>query len=176
MDRQQLAHILRAACRVTGDPDVLVLGSQSILGTYDEDDLPAAATASMEADIAFLDDDDRAKADKVDAEIGELSSFHQSQGIYAEGVHIDVAILPLGWRDRIHGWPLSASSPARAWFLEAHDLAVAKLVAGRPKDLEFVFALLEHGLIDRELLLGRLSEMPVAASPIAVDRALRHLS
>jgi hypothetical protein len=27
MDRQQLAHILRAACDVSGDPDVIVLGS-----------------------------------------------------------------------------------------------------------------------------------------------------
>jgi hypothetical protein len=53
MDRQQLAHILRAACDVTGDADVLVLGSQSILGTYDEAELPPAATMS-EADLAWL--------------------------------------------------------------------------------------------------------------------------
>ncbi len=39
MDRQQLAHILRAACDVSGDPGVIVLGSQPILGTYDEDEL-----------------------------------------------------------------------------------------------------------------------------------------
>ena len=51
MDRQQLAHVLRAACDVTGDPDIIVLGSQSILGTYDEDDLPPAATMSMEVDL-----------------------------------------------------------------------------------------------------------------------------
>lgn len=37
MNRQQLAHLLRAACRITGDPQVLVLGSQSVLGTWDED-------------------------------------------------------------------------------------------------------------------------------------------
>ena len=37
------------------------MGSQAILGTYDEDDLPPEATASMEADLAFLDDPDRAQ-------------------------------------------------------------------------------------------------------------------
>ncbi|WP_211309050.1 hypothetical protein [Citricoccus muralis] len=42
MNRQQLAHILRSACTIVGDKDVLVIGSQSILGSYDEDDLPAA--------------------------------------------------------------------------------------------------------------------------------------
>lgn len=50
MKRQELAHILRAACAIAGDHDVLVIGSQSILGTFDEDDLPAPATASIEAD------------------------------------------------------------------------------------------------------------------------------
>ncbi|MGP9681352.1 hypothetical protein [Brachybacterium sp. AOP3-A1-3] len=60
MRRTDLAHLLRAACDVAGDRDVLVIGSQSILGTYDEDELPAAATASIEADIGFLDDPDRA--------------------------------------------------------------------------------------------------------------------
>ncbi|MGO2035929.1 MAG: hypothetical protein ACTH2U_05570 [Brevibacterium sp.] len=61
MNRQQLAHILRAACSIAEDREVLVIGSQSILGTFDEDGLPAAATASIEADIAFLDDPDRAR-------------------------------------------------------------------------------------------------------------------
>lgn len=63
MNRSQLAHVLRAACRISEDKDVLVIGSQSILGTYDEDDLPREATASLEADIAFLDDPKRIKAE-----------------------------------------------------------------------------------------------------------------
>lgn len=74
MKRSQLAHLLRAACDVAEDRDVLVIGSQSILGTFDEDDLPSAATAFIEADIAFLHDPERAKADYVEAAIGELSS------------------------------------------------------------------------------------------------------
>lgn len=87
MNRQQLAHILRAACRVADDRHVLVMGSQSILGTYDEDDLPPEATASMEADIAFLDDAaDRAKASAVESAIGELSPFHSMNGYFAEGI------------------------------------------------------------------------------------------
>lgn len=85
MKRQELAHILRAACDITGDQNVLVIGSQSILGAFDEDDLPPAATASMEADIAFLDDPNRIKADEVEGAIGELSTFHQTNGVYAEG-------------------------------------------------------------------------------------------
>lgn len=156
MKRLELAHILRAACDITGDPDVLVIGSQSILGTFDEDDLPPSATASMEADIAFLNDPDRSKADGVEGAIGELSIFHQTNGIYAEGVHVDTAkFLPPGWRERLIRWPIRSSAPAEPHFLEPHDLAIAKLGAAREKDLEFVDALVRAGLLDLGTLHAR---------------------
>ncbi len=37
MTREQLAHLLRAASRITDDPDVLVIGSQAILGSFSEE-------------------------------------------------------------------------------------------------------------------------------------------
>ena len=77
-----------------------MIGSQSILGSFDEAELPWEATASQEADIAFLDDPAWAKADEVEGAIGEMSTFHEQNGIYAEGVHIDTAILPDGWKNR----------------------------------------------------------------------------
>lgn len=51
MRREQLEHAIRTACQIIDHPEVIVVGSQSILGTYDEDQLPAAATASREVDI-----------------------------------------------------------------------------------------------------------------------------
>lgn len=155
MNRQQLAHILRAACSIAEDREVLVIGSQSILGTFDEDGLPAAATASIEADIAFFDDPDRSKADRVEGAIGELSSFHMVNGYYAEGIHVDTAILPAGWRDRLVGWDLQSSLPADPHFLDPHDLAVSKLAANRDKDRPFVDALIRAGLVGVETLLER---------------------
>jgi hypothetical protein len=159
--RSDLAHILRAACDVAGDQEVLVIGSQAILGAFDENDLPSAATASIEAGIAFLDDPDRSKADEVEAAIGEMSPFHQSFGIYAEGVHVDTALyLPAGWRDRLISWPLRSSDPADPHFLDPHDLAVAKLGAHRPKDLDFVDALLEARMLDLAELKQRCALVP----------------
>jgi hypothetical protein len=92
--REQLEHILRAASAIVGDPDVLVIGSQSVLGSFAEDDLPLEATSSMEADIAFFDDPADAKADQVDGAIGELSTFHETFGYYAQGVSVSTAVLP----------------------------------------------------------------------------------
>jgi hypothetical protein len=62
MTREQLAHVLRAVSQLTGDPDVVVIGSQSILGSYSEDELPPEATGSMEVDTAFLSDPGHASA------------------------------------------------------------------------------------------------------------------
>jgi hypothetical protein len=161
MRRDELAHILRAACDVTRDRDVLVIGSQSILGSYDEDELPPAATASIEADIAFLDDPDRKKADEVEGAIGEMSTFHQTNGVYAEGVHVETAkYLPPGWRNRLISWQLRSSDPADPHFLEPHDLAIAKLGAARPKDPVFVDALIAAELLHVPTLRSRCALLP----------------
>ncbi|MBK5216696.1 MAG: hypothetical protein JJE02_03845 [Propionibacteriales bacterium] len=51
MRRDQLEHAIRTACQIIQHSEVIVVGSQAILGTYDEDELPAAATMSIEVDI-----------------------------------------------------------------------------------------------------------------------------
>ncbi|MGA5307764.1 hypothetical protein [Micromonospora taraxaci] len=83
MRREQLEHVLRSACQIAGDPDVLVIGSQSVLGAIPESRLPLEATASMEVDVAFFNDPDDQKADQVDGAIGEFSLFHGTNGYYA---------------------------------------------------------------------------------------------
>lgn len=94
MNREQLAHVLRATARIVDDPRILVVGSQAILGTYDDDRLPEEATRSIEADVAFWHDPDEAKADEVDGSIGEYSAFHEQFGYYGQGVSVTTAVLP----------------------------------------------------------------------------------
>jgi len=171
MDRQQLAHVLRAVCDVTGDPNVVVLGSQAILGSYDEDILPPAATMSMEADVAWLSDTgDRERAETVNGAIGEMSGFHDAYGYYPEGISVETATLPDGWRDRLHTWDLTSSQPAQPLFLDKYDLAVAKLAAGRDKDFDFVGALIDNALLDVERVRERASILPSDVDQRVKDR------
>jgi hypothetical protein len=51
MRRDQLEHAIRAACQIIGHSAVIVVGSQAILGTFREDELPADATMSLEVDV-----------------------------------------------------------------------------------------------------------------------------
>ena len=167
MNQQQLAHILRSASTVAGDPDVLVLGSQAILGTFDETQLPPGVLLSMEVDIAFLDDPDRAKADAVEGAIGEMSTFHETNMVYAEGVHVDTAELPGGWRNRLRGWNLRSSSPAKPQFPDPHDLVASKLAAYREKDFEYAAHLLDAQIVDLDVLQTRAQMLPRSASRVA---------
>lgn len=169
MKREELEHILRAAAKIAGDPEVLVLGSQSILGSYDEDELPEAAHASIEADVTFFEDYANDKSDQVDMFIGEDSHFHQTYGYYAQGVNVEVAVLPEGWRERIVELETEATEGARGHCLDPHDLVVAKLVAGRLKDMEFTDALLIAELIDPDVLVERAQ---LLARPLEASRVI----
>jgi hypothetical protein len=142
-----------------------VIGSQSLLASYDEDELPLVATTSMEVDLAYFNDPDDLKADTVDAAIGELSPFHESFGFYAQGVSVRTAILPNGWRDRVIHWSTNSTGRAHAAFLDPHDCVVSKLVAYREKDRAFAQALLHARLIDISTLRSRVDALPAGVDP-----------
>ena len=171
MNREQLAEVLRAASQLVDDRPI-VMGSQAILGTFEAEQLPEAATVSMEADVAFLEDSDRAKADLVTGAIGEDSNFHQLRGYYAEGIHVETARLPQGWQDRLitQTVPAGPNGPGvLASFLERHDLAAAKLAAFREKDIRFVTELVKAQLIDPTVVHERLNQTEL--HPVARQRA-----
>lgn len=44
MNREELEQVIKAACANLDEGQVIVFGSQSILGTYDETELPEYAT------------------------------------------------------------------------------------------------------------------------------------
>ena len=161
MRRRDLEHVLRAVCRIAETAEALVIGSQAILGAYPEDALPPEAFSSIEVDIAFLDDDDDERSNRVDGAIGELSSFHETFGYYAQGVSVSTAVLPPGWRDRLIVFDTPGTEPGRGLCLEPHDLVVSKLAAFRDKDREFGAALLRAGLIDPDILHARIAALDV---------------
>jgi hypothetical protein len=94
--RSELEHAIRAACDVSGDDALYVFGSQAILGQYP--DAPEALRQSAEADVAPVHAIDM--ADVIDAQLGELSQFHDTFGFYVHGLTIDAAVVPTGWQKR----------------------------------------------------------------------------
>ncbi|HSU66475.1 MAG TPA: DUF6036 family nucleotidyltransferase [Tepidisphaeraceae bacterium] len=153
MTRQELEHIIRAAAGTANTREVVVIGSQAILGSHP--DAPKELTESMEADVFPKDTPERSIV--IDGAIGELSLFHQTFGYFAHGVDETTAILPDGWKERLVKVETPGTAGAIGWCLEPHDLAVSKLVAGREKDLAFVEAMIREGLVSTEVIRERLS-------------------
>lgn len=184
MRRDQLGHAIRTACQIIQHSEVIVVGSQAILGTYDEDELPAAATMSIGVDILPIADSNEETArlaDLIEGVAGEFSSFEQLHGFSIDGVDLDTTVLPDRWRDRlVKVQNANTAAPAgeprfTGWCLDKEDLCVAKLCAFREKDRNFVAALLDVGLVDDGVIAARVSRVPDKHLP-ATERALSWLT
>ena len=165
MRRDQLEHAIRTACQIIDRPEVIVVGSQSILGTFREDELPADATISVEIDILPIADSNAETArlaDLIEGVAGEFSTFEELHGFSIDGVDLETSALPEGWRDRlVKVQNANTAAPTgqpqfTGWCIDKEDLCVAKLCALREKDRNFVAALLDAGLVDVDVILERL--------------------
>jgi hypothetical protein len=184
MRRDQLEHAIRASCQIIGRDEVIVIGSQAILGTYDEKQLPADATMSLEVDILPISNDDvqtAQMADLLHGAAGEFSLFEDTHGFSIDGVDLKTATLPEGWLTRLVKVQNSNTAPPEGkpeftgWCLEKHDLCVAKLCAFREKDINFVSALLKADLVNPGTIAERLHQVP-EGNATKVDRAITWLN
>ena len=94
MRLEQFEHLLAAAAEVTGQDEFVVVGSQAILGTFDEP--PDSMLQSVEADIYPKRAPEA--ADLIDGNLGDGSQFHAAFGYYAHGVGPETAKAPVGGR------------------------------------------------------------------------------
>jgi hypothetical protein len=152
LTRAQLEHVIRASAAIAGVRDIVVIGSQAVLGEFPS--APPELLVSREADVYPLEHPER--GDLIDGSIGEGSPFERTFGYYAHGVDDTTAVLPEGWRERLIAVANDNTDKATGWCLEVHDLAIAKYVAGRPKDLDFTRVLAINAMTSREVLRERL--------------------
>jgi len=154
MKRSDLEHLLRAAGRVIDADQIIVVGSQAILATVPEFMLPPEVTMSVEADLIPLDGTE-ALADQIDGAIGEASMFHETFGVYAQGVGYETITAPDGWRDRLIEYSNDNTDGVTGLCLQINDLRLIELAAGRPKDFEFCRALVRAKLITADIVRSR---------------------
>ena len=168
MKRAELEHIIRAAAANADSDEIVIIGSQAILGSIP--DPPAELCESIEADV-FPKQKPEASI-LIDGAIGEESVFHRTFGYYAHGVGPDTAVLPAGALDRLVPIRNENTKGNTGWCLEPHDLAASKLVAGREKDIAFVSAMLKHEVINASSLRERLTMIPDRERAALAERRL----
>jgi hypothetical protein len=137
MDLHKVEHILRAAGDATGHNSFVVIGSAAIF--LWKEDVPDDMAMSREADL-FAAGVDAEEVDRIsnelDAILGQASSFDDTYGYYCDGVGQETAILPSDWRARAKTYSSPATGGVTALVPHPNDLALAKLCAGREKDME----------------------------------------
>lgn len=156
MTFEELEHAIRAATEVAADTEVIVFGSQAILGEFP--DAHHDLTQSAEVDMTPKNRPD--KVDAIDGALGEGSRFHGAHGFYVHGVPVEAATLPIGWKARLVRVATRGTNGRVGWCLEGHDLAASKLAAFRDKDREFVRVLLREGYIRSRTLVSRIRRLP----------------
>jgi len=159
MTREQLEHAIRAACEVSEDSEIWILGSQAILGEFPN--APEELRASLEVDVQPKNRSD--KIDAIDGVLGELSLFHQTHGFYVHGLPIEEATsLPQGWEHRVTPvFDEISTNGKTGWCVETHDLAACKLAAYREKDRDFVRILLIEEMVNAQTLIDRIGTLRI---------------
>lgn len=156
MQKRQLDHVLRAAGRITGDKEFVIIGSQALHARYP--DLPDDIVRSAEVDLIASQETDR--TEWLNA-IGADSPFHESFGYYADPIDETTATLPNDWKKRLISLPPGDTEGVTGLCLDPHDLAIAKYVARREKDLAFTRELARRGIVDRDQLFTLLEQTPI---------------
>jgi len=67
-------------------------------------------------------------------------------------------VLPKDWRSRLVAIINENTNGVTGLCLEVHDLAVSKIIAQRPKDVEFFQELVRHDMIQKRTVLRRLAQ------------------
>lgn len=155
MFRHQLQHVILEIGQRFGVAEFHVIGSAAILSVLPDPPV-GALTATRDVDV-IPPNDDETLADRISFVLGEASDFDIEHGYYAQGVTSRTpTYAPRNWKTRVV--PVKVQT-ITAWCMEAHDLVLSKLGAGREKDLDFARSAAQLGLVRREELLGRLGEV-----------------
>lgn len=152
MKRDHLFKLFREAHRITGHKDYVVVGSLSILGTQDEDELPAEM--SMSNDIDAYTKADPGRINDLSAALGEGSAFHKDNGYYLDPVSPNLPTLPDGWQNRMTSMN---RGNVTLWLLDPDDAAMSKYARSQPNDLRWIRAGILGGLISLPKIKHRLA-------------------
>lgn len=153
MKKQQVDHVLRAAGRITGEKQFIIVGSQALHASHP--DLADQIVRSAEVDLFAPRAPDRTEWLVA---IGAYSPFHEEFGYYADPVSEGTATLPKGWKGRLVRLPPGDTGGIRGLCLDPHDLAISKYAAFRDKDLIFTRELARRKLISKEQLVALLEQ------------------
>jgi hypothetical protein len=160
MQAGQINHVLRAVSNITDHKTFVIVGASAVIARL-QGNVSAPMTMTSEVDIyAFEAANVEDLSDMIDANIGQDSRFHSTFGYYADGVSPETAKMPMDWLSRAIRYTPVEAPGVTAILPDVDDIALAKLVAWREKDIDWLETGIESGILSLDVMRQRLVSMP----------------
>lgn len=155
MTLDQVFELAAAARALTQHPELVVIGSNSILGGVPATQVPAQMSMSIDLDAYLRRDPGR--TEDLTAALGENSAYHLDKGVFLDVVSPRLLTAPEGWEARMNKVERDGLT---VWFLEPVDAAISKLARGEARDLRWVRGGLSAGIFTIHQIRARLPRTP----------------
>ena len=138
----------------------VIVGASAVIARL-HGNISAPMTMTAEVDIyAFDAQNVEDLSDMIDANIGQDSLFHSTFGYYADGVSPETAKMPTDWLTRAVRYNPPEAPGVTAILPDVNDIALAKLVAWREKDIDWLESGIKSGILSLDLMRERSISMP----------------
>ncbi|MGH8706528.1 MAG: DUF6036 family nucleotidyltransferase [Burkholderiales bacterium] len=144
------------AKRLTNHSEFVVIGSLSILGIVQGENIPPQMLMSIDVDCYTRADPGRIF--ELEEALGKGSAFEATNGYYLDPISPDLPMLPEQWGPRLI--PVGLDEGIVVYFLEPNDAAVSKYARGDPRDRQWIRAGLEAGILSAPIIESRFRQTP----------------
>lgn len=162
-----------------GGTTFYVVGSNALLAALPRNKpMPAEMMLSAELDV-YLPTENDSLSDHIEHLMGEGSGFATEYGFYVDTVGSETAILPRDWQTRTKTHTVTRAHGNVTIELIApdpNDLAVAKLIPWREKDIAWLKSGVKAGIFRTDLIATRLASVDVhrcQLDPTLLEHRLR---
>ena len=156
MDLPALIHLSQQVRQLKPDLSFIIFGSSSAFVSHPE--LPDRVEMYRVTEDADFVPEPISETDFLHLveEVGKSSEFRQTHGYYAD-INGPRAFecFPMDFRERL----VPLKEVEGVWAIEPNDMAVAKLIAGREKDIRLLSILFAHGYLNASTIDARLWKM-----------------
>ena len=164
MNRAKLAHVVRAVAAITEHKHFVIVGSATVL--LQARNIPAAMLNTNEIDIYSPDaQDEEFFADLVEGSIGPGSHFDRTFKYHGDGVSSRTASLPSDWRGRASLVTNLGIADVEVVVPDLNDIALAKMVAWREKDRDWLKAGVRALILSPTAMRERAPRLPAMETP-----------
>ena len=176
MNHQKLLHIMRSIAAISGERNFVLVGSASVLLT--SKNIPLAMLNTNEIDVYSPDaanEDDF--SEMISGTIGKGSHFDRTFNYYADGVSSKTSKMPSDWLVRAKDAGNLGIEGANVLVPDINDIAIAKMMAWREKDRDWLQAGVRARILDPLKMQERLPLLPPLEVPAAeIERRMQSVA